>query len=356
MKWKLRWTAPLAVLLTFLLILSACSTTNNKSTSANKGGGSSDSPKPQKLEKWVHGIFTAKGNTGFQLMGKEKGYYEELGIDFQVMEFESDTTMIKALIAGEIDSREANVTTTLSANAEGADLRLVAGTLLRLDQVLYTKKDIKSIEDLKGKVIGTSGSGSLPEVLVNAMLNKKSIGFDKVTWVNVGGNAARFKALVAGKIDAGVSSGEFLKEAEKMDNVHAIAHLGESLPRYINNAFTVTGNTVKTRGEALTKVLQAESKGMRYAIDHRDETIKLTAKLTKLDPSDPTLALAFDQNVNEKLLSPDFTLNPDDVQWMYELNKQLGTIKKDINVKDYIDLSFVKKVNQDLGEYKWPSK
>lgn len=307
----------------------------------------------QRNEKWVHGILTAKGDAGFQLMALEQGYFADAGIDFEVVQFESDATLVKALIAGEIDSMEANPTSSLVAISQGADLRFVGATIPGLSHVIYTRSDINSIEDLKGRVIGISGPGALPQVTVQALLDEKGIGFNEVTWSNAGGDAARFKALVAGKVDAVVSGVDFKTVADEDPNIHYIGTVAESLPNYLRYTFITSGKNVERRPEVLTDVLQAMAKGLRYAIENRDEMIALTSKTIGKPADDPSLALVYDTHVNERLLAPNLTFDPNAISWMYDLNRGLGKINREFDVNDYIDVSFAEQAVSELGVYDW---
>jgi NitT/TauT family transport system substrate-binding protein len=304
-------------------------------------------------ERWVHGILTAKGDAGFQLMALDKGYFAEEGIGFEVVQFESDATLVKALIAGEIDSMEANPTSSLVAISQGADLRFVGATIPGLSHVIYTRSDINSIEDMRGRIIGISGPGALPQVTLQALLDEVGIGFNEVTWSNAGGDAARFKALVAGKVDAVVSGVDFKVVADEDPNVHYIGTVAESLPNYLRYTIITSGRNVERRPEVLTGVLRATARGLRRAIEYRDEMIELTSRTIGKPAEDPSLALVYDTHINERLLAPNLLFDPAAIVWMYDLNRDLGKITREFNVHDYIDTSFAEQAVASLGAFSW---
>src|SRR5262249_60527085 len=72
---------------------------------------------------------------------------------------------------------------------------------------LYSKPEIKTVADLKGKKIGVSSLGSGPDSILRDILKKHGLdgGRDAVI-LPVGSGTARFFALQAGSVDAAMLS------------------------------------------------------------------------------------------------------------------------------------------------------
>ena len=77
------------------------------------------------------------------------------------------------------------------------------------------RSTITKVEDLKGKTVAVAAPGSLPNLLINAMLEKYKIPPSEVRFANLGGDLDRYKAVVAGVADAGVVAAEFMSIAPK---------------------------------------------------------------------------------------------------------------------------------------------
>lgn len=346
-------------LLMLVFVLAACSGGGSEDASQQGGTDTASNEgevkeEPKKKVKWVHGVTKQKGDAAFQhVMALNKGYFDELGIDFQIQEFEGDSTIIKALIAGQVDSMEANPNNTLVALSQGSDLKFVAASIPGMSHVLYTKDNINSVEDLEGKAAAISAPGAFPHILMQSLLFQHDMDIDSVEWVNAGSDAERVQALIAGKVDGAISAVDYKTIVDGEEGVHYIADIKDILPNFLRYVIVVSDKTIDEKGEALTNMLQAAAMGQRYAIENRDEAIELTAETINLDPSDPSLSLVYDIHVDDKLLAPNLELDVEALEWMYELNKELGKIDGEYNVRDHVDLSFAEKAIENIGKYDW---
>src|SRR5260370_42113622 len=119
-------------------------------------------------------------------MAAEGGFAKCEGIDQKMQAFQNDTLMMKALIAGALDSYEGSPISPLIAGSKGADVKILGCTWPRLTYSLFSHDDIGAIADLKGKKFGISAPGSLPDVLARAMLRKAGIPPSEVSFVAAG--------------------------------------------------------------------------------------------------------------------------------------------------------------------------
>ncbi len=75
---------------------------------------------------WRHGTLVPKGDAGFIYMAAEGGFAKAQGLDLKMQAFQNDPLMMKALIAGELDSYEGSPISPLIAGSKGADVRIPA--------------------------------------------------------------------------------------------------------------------------------------------------------------------------------------------------------------------------------------
>ena len=79
--------------------------------------------------------------------------------------------------------------------------------------------------------------------------------------------------------------------------------------------------------------MTAQIKAFRYAVTHRDETIKLAFEATGAKPDDPRPAFMFEEGVKPGVVEPDFPIPVDNLVWLQQQMVALGQIPKggDIN-------------------------
>src|SRR5262245_66123603 len=91
------------------------------------------------------------GATHFYV-GKSLGIYESYGFDPQILVLEPRAALA-ALLTGDLDFYTATGTTTRAA-LRGVSVRIIMVGLNRPDHALVATKEITSVEQLRGKVVG----------------------------------------------------------------------------------------------------------------------------------------------------------------------------------------------------------
>jgi NitT/TauT family transport system substrate-binding protein len=113
------------------------------------------------------------------LVGLEKGYYEDAlaqdGATLEPLEFNSGSDTVDALLSGSLDATYIGPSPTLTAYSEdqGA-VRVVTGAASG-GASLVVSPDISSVQDLKGKTIGTPGAGNTQDIAARYYLKTKGL-------------------------------------------------------------------------------------------------------------------------------------------------------------------------------------
>src|SRR3979411_1598027 len=74
---------------------------------------------------WRHGIIEAKSDAGFQLMAVRAGFAQKLGLDLRHSYFQNDVIMLRAMLAGELDSYEGTPGAALLAGSRNAGIKII---------------------------------------------------------------------------------------------------------------------------------------------------------------------------------------------------------------------------------------
>lgn len=347
-----RTTKLVALAACSLLLAAGCGSSNGGSSSGATGTpqpstGASDQPTPgsntpvKSLGTWKHGVVQLQGDSGFVEMAKEQGFFEKRGLNVEFVTFNSDQTMLQALIAGEIDSGESNPAGMIRSVQAGSDLKIIGSTVEGLAWSIFAKKGTTSLADLKGKTVGTSTPGSLPDVFVKAALEAKGIDPNSVTFANVGAGPSAYAALVAGQIAAVPLSDEYRPQAEK-DGIAVLAPAYEVTPDYPRRMIMGKASTFEKKKDATVAFLAGEIEGQHYSLSHRDDEIALSAKLTKRDVSDPSLGLIYDELVKNNMVSKNLDIPTNKIQWLQDTLVKLKAIPKETPVDQLVDDSYLK--------------
>jgi NitT/TauT family transport system substrate-binding protein len=247
---------------------------------------------------WKHGILEAKSDSGFIGMVDNGGFGARHGLKVEILQIKAGATLIKALIAGEIDSVDMGAAESIVAGARGTGVKIVGCTWPGVPQVVLAKAEISTLADLKGKNIAISSPGSLPDLLFRGMLDAANVPFSEVKLATQGADLDRYKSLVAGIVDAAVVSNEF--EAIMPPTLKVLAKGSIAVPKFIRLCIATSSKVLTERRDDLVRFVAAEMDAYNYAATHRDETIKLAHELTHAKPDDGRAEFITDQALREK--------------------------------------------------------
>jgi len=288
----------------------------------------------QAAEAWRYGVVEAKGDAGLIFMPSRFG--AKYGLDIEMVEFTSSTTPVKALISGDIDAFTTSPGVALVAMARGAQLKFIGCNWPGATYTLYGAADIKTMADLKGKAVGVSGPGSMPDLFAREALLSKGVQPDSVSFANAGGGSDRFRALLAGVVKATATTSEFEPEAAKR-GLTILARASEATPKFSRNCIVTTNKIIASKRDQLVRFLAANMDGYDYAAKNRDDTIAYTRKIAKLEASDPSAAFIYDEAMAQKSTDPLLVMPQDRLQWINDMLLRHGTIDKKGDVAVYMD-------------------
>lgn len=303
-------------------------------------------------QPWRHGVFEAKSDAGILFMVTQ-GFDQKQGVKVDLVQFKSDAVALKALLAGDIDSYDGILTGTVVAAAHGTDVKLLGCHWPGLPHGIFVRKSIASVQDLKGKTFAISTPFTLPDVLADAMLRKYGMKATDMRMVPLGGDPERYKALVAGLVDATVVSGEYAPIADR-DGVKLLMAGRDVLPQYMRLCMFTTGDVLKRRPDDAVRFLAAEMTALRYAITHRDAALKLTRELTGIKPDDPRPEYIYDDTVRTHGIDPTIGIPMDKIDWGIQLMVKARKVPADFDPKRIIDASVREKALALVAKEKTP--
>lgn len=289
----------------------------------------------QSQKPWRHAILEAKSDAGIYMM-VTNGFAQKFGVNLELVQVQSDAIGLKALIAGELDSYDGVLAGTVIAASHGVDIKLLGCEWPGLPHGIFVRANINSVQDLKGKKFAISSPNSLPDILAKRLLEAYDVPVSSVTFASLGSDLDRYKALVAGVVDATVVSGEYEPIAAK-EGIKLLVPGREVLPNYLRICIFANGKAVTQRREDAIHFMAAEMAALRYALGHREETLALTREITGAKPDDPRPAYIFDDAVRTKSVDPDISLPAEKIAWGKEELVREGSIPASFDMATMID-------------------
>src|SRR6185436_4525022 len=122
-------------------------------------------------------------------------------------------------VAGQVDVSDNSGGPVIASLATDVPLEMTFVTRSTLTDNLYTAKDVKTADDLKGKSIAISSFGSQSHAGALLALKKLGLTTDDVTITQVGNDSARLAALQGGSVAGSMNDSTRAAEVEGLGGV-----------------------------------------------------------------------------------------------------------------------------------------
>lgn len=275
----------------------------------------------------------------------------------ELIHFQGTSTVMTALATGALDTSALAYSTFVLGivNAGMADLRVISDEFQ--DGVPgyhtnpYVVRDataIRNVADLKGKILATNERGSAVDMAMRAMLAKHQMQ-DKRDATIIEVHFPDMKAMLKeGKVDLIPAVMPFGMDPELRAFTRPLFTQVEAIGRSQMILRVVREGFLKEHREAMVDFTEDYLRALHYFQDpsNHAETVALLAKVSRRKPE------FYDRWVFTK---EDYYRDPaglpdlEALQRNVDLQKELGFIRKAVDVKKYADLSIVKEAAQRLA-------
>jgi len=233
--------------------------------------------RPAEFKGVTMGLVSTSWNTQLpQAVAQQAGFFKEQGLEVRAVTIASGGPIMMALLtSGEAQVVIAGAVAILRGIASGAPAVIVGGQLDKPDYALIGAKGLKTLADLKGKVVGSTGAGSFSEFAVTESLRLKGLIRDRdYTLLPVGGTAIRVAALQAGRIQAApLSSGERVGVEEI--GFPVLLEIGKTLPEFPFTVIAATKSFAASNPDKVAGILRALDKANALIQKDKDAAVQL---------------------------------------------------------------------------------
>ena len=161
-------------------------------------------------------------------VGIEKGTFKKYGIDVRLVQMRNGALSMATLSSGQVQYNYGSPGNALSAAVGGMKIQCVASPVQKIPRELIARKEIRTIEDLRGKTFGVQSIGG--GFWLQTMIALDQLGIDPEKYDLkmriLGDTATVTQALGAGGVDATVIPYSF-SEAAKRAGANVLADIGK---------------------------------------------------------------------------------------------------------------------------------
>jgi NitT/TauT family transport system substrate-binding protein len=234
-------------------------------------------------------------DAGAFFIAQAQGHFAKERLEIEVTPTPGGGPSIAALVADQFQFAMSTVTTMISANAEGIDLKLVTGVSGAkpfpndYSGILVRKgSGIKTGKDCMGKTGASHLLQNLPWICTRLWIDSTGGDSSKVSIIEVHFPQQQ-DALLGGRIEFAATNEPFMSAAvqSEPDKLEIVSgRMGTMMPNTIVAAFAATQDYITKNKAVVEAFARAYGQGAEWAQKNKNnpELIELIAKFTKLPP------------------------------------------------------------------------
>ena len=271
-----------------------------------------------------------------------RGFFREEGIDAEIIRIATNVGIVA------VTTKEIGYTTAVGAGLRSAVKGLPLKVMIYFNgrplHVLVSKPELKSLAELRKKVIGFAGYGDSTEFMLRAMLRQAGMELEKdVQAFQVSGSGQRLQALLSGKLDAAIVPPPFNFEAESKGFVRLVSAADVFETSVSGLALHV--DTLKEKPIQVRKMLRALLKAQTFIRNSKPESVRVIAEWLKLEPR----IVQASYEIYVKGMSPNGIVPERVLESDIERARKEQQVKEAVPVGRVVDFTMLQEVSNQLG-------
>ena len=286
------------------------------------------------------------GNALLYKFTKEKGFYREEGLE--VLPIQAGMLPgIQGLVGGSFDFSQI-LGQGAGAILRGVPLKIVMVFDTRPLNWLYARKEIKSLQELKGgKQIAVSSFGAALDQMTRDLLPKHGINPQKdVVLRAVEPTPNRLAALMSGAVDAAVVN-QMDRIIAKKNGFNELLFYGDDL-EFVTAGAVTTERTLAQRPEFVHKFLRGTLRGFHWLKNNEKEVVARMVPIMKVSEAEATDVY----RAWLRVMSVDGTIPRSLQEKMIAFQRKSLKVERDVAPDNVYELSIVRSLNEEMRKNK----
>ena len=275
-----------------------------------------------------------------------KGYFEQEGLDVEVVVMRGTAPAVQALIANSISAGLLANDGPITAVEQGMDIAMVASGS-KLTHMLVGGKNYKTWEDLRGATIGSSTLTSGTAFVLRRALRIKGLEYPRdYKLLAVGGTGPSFAALSAGQIAAALQAVPYAFQAQDA-GFNVIGRIADILPNYLLSAYSIRRSWAEKNRPVVVRFLKAVVRAKKWLEQERKPAVEFLAKEFQL--SSAMAERGLDYYLAQQAWHADLDIEMDGLKTVADIYAEQNNLKTVPNPEKYVDLSYLRQALKEMA-------
>jgi NitT/TauT family transport system substrate-binding protein len=277
-------------------------------------------------------------------LAKEANLYEKYGIATEAISVPGGSLALQAMLSGEVPIIQQGGAGAVLANLSGADTVIIATIVRKFLFSIFSGSGITRMEDLKGKVFGTTRFGTVSEQASKFALQKFGIDPDReITMVQTGGPPETVAALMTGKVQAAALSPPATLHARKL-KLNELLDISKLEADFHVNGVVTSRKYLKSNEDIVRRFLKAYIEGVALGRKDKNFAFKVMAKYFRTDDKEIL------EESYQAVVKPHFSLPPypsaSGIATILQSIEKQNPKAKSAKPEDFYDSRLVKELEQ----------
>ncbi len=274
-----------------------------------------------------------------------RGFFRQQGLEILPIFVRGGPAALAALSSGEVEFAEiGGAQAIMRSRARGLDVAIIGTISNAVTYQLVGNKSTRTLEDLKGKLIGVTGAGAFSDFATRTFLRRKGIDPDKDVFLRaIGGSALRVSALEKGIVAAAPFSPEDTVRLTRM-GYPMIANFSDIL-NIPQTLITARNDYLDKQADISKRFLKGLIQGIHYAKTNKADAIRAGYE-AKLQGEAEIVQQAYD--LFAPGFSDDLSVNMAGLQVMLDEDKRANLIDAKFTVERAVNDRLLKLAQQEL--------
>jgi NitT/TauT family transport system substrate-binding protein len=283
-------------------------------------------------------------------VGAKRGFFEQQGLDVQLILLRGVPMTLQALAAGSLQIGSGGPEPYIEATERGLDFAIAGGIVNGMAQVLIAGKNYKSIEDLRGGIIGAASLTSATVTALKEALRQKGLEYprDYKLLIVAGGSASNLMALQSGQITA-TTVAVPLNYAAEESGFNTLGRLLDAVPNFQAASIAIRRSWAAKNRAVMVRFMKAMVSSHRWLHEHRDAAVEFIAKEMQLKPAHALKG--WEYYTQNRMWPVDGAPNLEGMKHnLHVYAEQTGAKGPPSDVRQFVELSYLGEALKELGK------
>ncbi|HWP24364.1 MAG TPA: ABC transporter substrate-binding protein [Candidatus Binatia bacterium] len=223
-------------------------------------------------------------NTSVIPLGHQYGIFAKYGVEIEPIYMGGGMNSIAAVTSNSVQFLSAGSTATIGARLGGIDFVMLTVQSNKLDYTVFAAPEIKSPQDLKGKIVTGTRPGASADSALRLYLRRAGLEPDReVIFISVGeSQQGRLNALQRGMVSATVLAPPYSGMAKQL-GFRELADLRKSDIEYAGSSIAGIGSYIKSHPQLVENFLKGYIESLHFFRTQKEKTLAGIMKFLRMN-------------------------------------------------------------------------